>query len=406
MGVGADDTSKDRTVPDYAAPLPIPQLLTSGRFPRTGIPGTGRTAFRRGFASGTLDPLRLPIPVLTKALPVAQLPSQTPARIFEALNAFQRSAALKAAIDLDLFTHLGRRSATAEELSQACGGQLRAVRILCDYLTVHGFLQKTGTQYQSAPDAALFLDRNSPAFFGSVTAFLHSSPLTDAFRDITTTVRQGHTQLPGSGTVEPNFAGWVDFARSMVPMMRGPAGFLGPLAARLRPGAVRVLDLAAGHGLFGIAVAQHNPEASITALDWAPVLEVARENALAAGVGERHTLRPGDALQVDLGGPYELILVTNFLHHFSRETNVHLLQRLAAALAPGGLILTLEFIPNADRISPPMPAEFALTMLATTAEGDAYTFEEYAGMFEAAGLAQNEMLDVPASTQRLIISGR
>jgi methylase of polypeptide subunit release factors len=158
--------------------------------------------------------------------------------------------------------------------------------------------------------------------------------------------------------------------------------------------------------LFGIAVARENPAAHIVALDWEPVLEVARENAVAAGVADRQTLRPGDALQVDLGGPYQLVLVTNFLHHFSRETNVALLRRLAGVLDPDGLVLTLEFIPNADRISPPMPAEFALTMLGTTAEGDAYTFDEYTEMFEEAGFRQNEWVDVPASTQRLIISGR
>ena len=174
-------------------------------------------------------------------------PGPNPARILETLNAFQRSAALKAAIDLDLFTHVGRGETTAGALAAACGGDPRAVRILCDYLTVQGFLQKQGDNYGAAPDAALFLDRRSPAYFGSVTQFLHSPPLIDAFRDMAQTVRRGRTPLPGSGTVETNFAGWVDFARSMVPMMRSPAAFLGPFAARLRPGPVQVLDLAAGH---------------------------------------------------------------------------------------------------------------------------------------------------------------
>lgn len=333
-------------------------------------------------------------------------PELTPARIFEALNGFQRTAALRGAIELDLFTAIASGQDTVEAAARGCGGSSRAVRILCDYLTVNGFLRKSDGHYSLATDAAVFLDRRSPAYLGGITGFLHSEPLVEAFRDIAAVVRKGRTQLPGEGTVETNFAGWVDFARSMVPMMRAPAEFLGSVAARLNSHPVRVLDIAAGHGLFGISVAQSNRQAHITALDWEPVLAVARENAEAAGVASRHALLPGDALAMEYGGPYDQILVTNFLHHFNRATCVDVLGRIERALAPGGQVLTLEFIPNADRVSPSMPAEFAFTMLGTTAEGDAYTLEEYDSMFAEAGLASYEMLDVPRSSQRLIIGGR
>lgn len=330
----------------------------------------------------------------------------TPARIMETLNGYQRSAALRGAIELGVFTALASGHDTVEAAARACEASPRGMRILCDYLTISGFLQKHGERYTLAPDAALFLDERSPAYFGGVTRFMHSPPLLDAFRDLATVVRRGRTQLPGAGTVETNFAGWVDFARSMVPMMRTPAEFVGATARRLRSDAVHVLDLAAGHGLFGISVAQQNPHARITALDWEPVLAVARENAVAAGVADRHSLLPGDALALEYGGPYDLVLVTNFLHHFSPEVCVDVLQRIERALAPGGQVLTLEFVPDEGRVSPPMPAEFALTMLGTTVDGDAYTLEEYRGMFGSSGLAVQEMLDVPRSTQRLIVCRR
>ncbi len=336
----------------------------------------------------------------------ASAPELTPARIFDTLNGFQRSAALRGAIELGLFTAIASGDDTVEKLTIRCGGQPRAVRILCDFLTVSGFLRKERDRYSLATDVAVFLDSRSPAYLGGITGFLNSGPLRDAFRDIAAVVRTGRTQLPGEGTVETNFAGWVDFARSMVPMMRAPADFLAEVAHRLRPQAATVLDIAAGHGLFGITVARQLPQARITALDWAPVLKVAEENALAAGIARRHVLLPGDALSMDYGGPYDLILVTNFLHHFSREICVAFLKRVERALAPNGIVLTLEFVPNADRVSPPMPAEFAFTMLGTTAEGDAYTYEEYSSMFAEAGLACQEMHDVPRSAQRLIVSSR
>ena len=104
----------------------------------------------------------------------------SPERIFESLNAFQRSAALEAAIELDLFTAIaaegsgGAAAATPEALARACGGASpRGVRILCDYLLVAGFLTKDGSGYRLTPDVAAFLDRRSPAYMGSAVEFLN-----------------------------------------------------------------------------------------------------------------------------------------------------------------------------------------------------------------------------------------
>ena len=99
---------------------------------------------------------------------------------------------------------------------------------------------------------------------------------------------------------------------------------------------MRVLDIAAGHGLFGIEIAKQNPQAHVTGLDWAPVLRVALENARKAGVHDRYDMLPGSAFEVDFGGPYDAVLLTNFLHHFDQPTCVGLLQKVHAALRPGG----------------------------------------------------------------------
>ena len=66
--------------------------------------------------------------------------------------------------------------------------------------------------------------------------------------------------------------------------------------------------------------------------------------------------------------------------------------------------MTLEFVPNADRVTPPATAIFALTMLATTAAGDAYTFPEYERVFAAAGFARSEFRPLPPTTQQAVVS--
>jgi SAM-dependent methyltransferase len=140
-----------------------------------------------------------------------------------------------------------------------------------------------------------------------------------------------------------------------------------------------------GTRLYGIAVGQRNPRADIVGVDWENVLGVARENAEAMGVGDRYRTIPGNAFTVDYGMDYDLVLVPNFLHHFDRPTNVGLLRKIAGALKTGGQVALVEFVPNDDRVSPPMAARFALMMLANTPAGDAYTAAELDGMLRESG---------------------
>ncbi len=313
----------------------------------------------------------------------------SPARIFETLRQFQESAALKTAIDLGVFTAIAEGARSSAEIAQKCGASERGIRILCDTLAANEFLTKADERYSNSEDSALFLDRRSPAYMGGAAEFLCEPQLMiETFRTLTDCVRKGGTMLPGEGSVSPDNPVWVTFARAMGPL----AAHTGQLVAQKLPdsGAIRVLDIAAGHGMFGIAIAKRNPEAQIVALDWAPVLETAKANAQSAGVQARYETRPGSAFDVEFGDGYDVVLLTNFLHHFDVETNETLLRKVHAALRPGGRAVTLEYVPEEDRISPRMPARFALTMLFTTERGDAYTFSELESMFRNAGFASSE----------------
>jgi len=168
----------------------------------------------------------------------------------------------------------------------------------------------------------------------------------------------------------------------------------------------RVLDIAAGHGLFGIAVAQDNPLAEIVALDWPAVLEIARKNAREAGVEERYDVLPGDAFEVDFKGPYDAVLLTNFLHHFNESTCISLLRKIYASVKPGGRVVTVEMVPDDNRVSPSIPAAFSMMMLVTTPEGDAYTFKQLSDMFTAAGFGSSRIVPVPNSPESAVVTAR
>src|SRR5262245_43044391 len=289
-----------------------------------------------------------------------QAPS--PALFFDTVNAYERTEALRAAIELDLFTLVTSGKRTPEELAGACQASPRGVRILADYLTILGFLRKQADEYELTPDADVFLSRQSPAYLGGTLQFLLTPGLRECFQKLTDAVRRGGTAVSEEGTVSHDNPIWVAFARGMAPLMQLPARLLADLIGGDTRQPIRVLDVAAGHGLFGISIAERYPNARVTALDWPNVLAVASENARIAGVADRHALRTGSAFEVDWGGPYDVVLLTNFLHHFDLPTCETLAAKAFAALASGGRTITLDFIPEPDRITPPSSAGFALTM--------------------------------------------
>jgi len=186
---------------------------------------------------------------------------------------------------------------------------------------------------------------------------------------------------------------WVEFARAM----GVPGAFLAHLLAECldqeaqRP--TMVLDIAAGHGLYGIEYAKRNPGAQVFAVHWPAVLAIARGNADTAGVAARFHSIPGDALTVDFGTGYDLALITNFLPDLDSTTT--LLKRIHSALVENGRVGVFELMLNDDRISPPAAVALNLALLATTPRGEARTPSQLAKGLESAGFARIELRELP-----------
>jgi RimJ/RimL family protein N-acetyltransferase/ubiquinone/menaquinone biosynthesis C-methylase UbiE len=347
-----------------------------------------------------------PAPASNSSQPSGNAPP-SPGLFFQTVNAYQRTAAIRAGVELDLFTGIGEGKTTAKELAARSGVSERGVRILCDALIVMGFLLKPNGRYALTPDSAAFLDKRSPAYAGGIIGFLLTPTMIDSFARATDAVRKGGTALPGRGTVDDEDPVWVDFAKAMGPVMAMPAELLAKLVmggSATKP--LRVLDIAAGHGLFGIAFAKLNRSARVTALDWKSVVAVAGENAQKAGVADRFDTIAGSAFDVDMRGPYDVVLLPNFLHHFDPPTCESILRRVRSALADGGRAVILEFVPDEDRVGPAESVMFALTMLATTPSGDAYSFAEYERMCRNAGFSRSELHPLPPTMERVVIAYR
>lgn len=336
-----------------------------------------------------------------------QAPQPSPETIFNTIQAFNNAFVLKAAIEIDVFSAIAQGSHTAAEIARATNSAERGMRILCDALTVMGFLEKIGNRYSLIPDSAVFLVKTSPAYMGGAFNFLMGAGEWDAFLELTESFRNGGRKTEHHGGA-PEDKMWEDFAQGMVPFMMPAAqtiaGLLNPVLAS-KPSA-KVLDIAAGHGIFGIMVAKQCANAHIHAQDWANVLAIASENARKHGVADRHHLIPGNAFDVDFGNGYDAVLLTNFLHHFDVATCEKLLKKLAKSMNPGAELVILEFVPNDDRISPPPAAMFSVTMLTNTPAGDAYTFAELSSMCANSGFENARLLPLEASPENLVVAQR
>ena len=299
-----------------------------------------------------------------------------PLWLMEEFRACERALALRAAIELDLFTKVGAGQGTLASLAKATGASRRGLRFLCDYLTVQQHLAKKDGRYSLTLNSRLYLSKDSPAYFGSAIKFLASDAYVRAFCDLRSAVSRGRARKCKSE--------WRNFATYVAPFALHVADFAAESLKVASAGPMRVLDVAAGHGLYGLAIAARNPQTEIYALDAPDVLRVAKKNARANGAQKRFHTIPGDAFRTRFGEDYDLVLAANIVHHLDPESNVRLFEKCRDALKPNGRLVLLDFVVNEDRVSPSVEASLALHLFAI-GSWDVYTFKECRRMLRAAG---------------------
>lgn len=316
--------------------------------------------------------------------------------------AYHKTAVLKAAVELDIFTLIGADAVTSNELSEKAATSRRGMRILCDSLAVMGLLEKHGGTYKTATIWRRYLDTASAACVAQSIEFFAAPEIAHlVLDDPASFVRRGGSE--GLAQMAPEHPIWARFAKVMTPIARVTAKrAAAQLAAHPGP-LVRVLDVAAGHGLYGIEIARARPDAVVTFVDWPGVLALAWENAKAAYLNDRYRAVPGNAFEVDWGTDFDLAIVSNFLSHLDRDECVALLRKVRSSLSRQGRACAIEFVPHEDRVSPPLQAMFAFWMLATTPGGDAYTATDLDQIAKAAGFAGASVRPLRPTPQSLVM---
>ena len=305
------------------------------------------------------------------------IPVRTLDDLMEAAHGYQRSMALFAALKLGVFAALARGRADAATVARRVGADPRRLAVLLDALTAMGLLRKAGARYRNAGVASSFLT-DGPRSKASI--LLHHR---DCWRDwsrLEETVRAGREGRPLGGDEQENFIrGMEDNARERAAMVAA--------TFRLRPGE-RLLDLGGGPGTYAVAWARRYPDAVVTLFDTRETIRITRRILGEKGASRAVRLIGGDFLADAIGGPYDLIWISQILHAYPEKDCRALLQKARRALAPGGRVAVQEFLIGEGGASPPGPAFFSVHMVAVTEGGRAYSAREVAGMLRAAGFGK------------------
>lgn len=325
---------------------------------------------------------------------VSKLPP--PTRLSEDLMAGGRVFALVAAIELDLFSQVAAGKETAAQLATAVGADKSALTLLCDTLVAADYLRKKGERYTLQPIAAAYLVRGQRLFMGE-WAILTRNVLATTWLRLSQVIKEGKPPKPQDVDAAASF--YQMLVRAIFPINYAAAkAAVERIPKALRTRIRNILDIAAGSAVWSLPFAQELPQARVTALDFPPVLEVAREYAEAFGVADRYEYVPGNLRETEFGERrYDLVILGHILHGMGREWARTLIAKSAAALRTGGLMLIAEFVANDQRTGPEAATLFALNMLlnTNTPEGEVYTMGELRLWLEAAGMKSIKIIKAP-----------
>jgi len=321
-----------------------------------------------------------------------------PGELLELSGYFWKTCTLHAAVKLDVFTCLGEEQLASAEVSERLKTSFRGMERLLNALVAMELLTKAEDKYVNTSSAREFLSKDSPKYLGNI--IMHHHHLVESWSQLDQAVQSGRPIRKQSSFKDEEWResflmGMFNMAMNMAPM----------LIPRIDISSRRhLLDLGGGPGTYAIHFCRHNSRLKATVFDMPTTRPFAEKTIARFELSDRINFVGGNYLKDDIEGRFDAAWLSHILHGESPEGCKTIIQKVIAALEPGGIIIIHEFILNNSMDGPLFPALFSLNMLLGT-DGQAYSERQLMDMLADAGAKEIQRLAVQTPNDSGIITG-
>jgi hypothetical protein len=336
-------------------------------------------------------------------------PQPNPGQILQTAFAFWSSKVLLTAVEFGLFTQLGQRRATGDELGRELGLHPRGIRDFFDALVAMKFLEREGdgpsAKYFNTPDGALYLDRNSPRYVGGILVMLNAR-LFKFWHDLPDALRTGKPQ----NEIKHGQKGMFEELYEELPRLEQFMGAMTGLsrinfeafAAQFDFSKFKTLcDIGGATGLLCIEAAKKNPHLQCISFDLPAVEPIARKHIAAAGLSHRINTAAGDFFHDPLPKA-DLITMGMILHDWNLEKKMHLIRAAYDALPAGGALVAIEALIDDARRENVFGLLMSLNMLIEFGDAFDYSGAEFRQWCGEVGFKRFEVLHLAGASSAAI----
>lgn len=315
------------------------------------------------------------------------------AEIFQ-LGYYWETKILLTAVKLDVFSAIDGARKTARDIATRIRADESTLTLLLNALVALRLLSKEGERYANSSAALTHLVRHAPQYIGHLL-LLHDAEW-DNWGKLEQTIRTGQRTVDRHVfETDPELGSNVLAVLHRIGQQSGPA-----FAKRLHlDGPFRMLDLGGGAGTNAIAFCQVYPELTATIFDLPATLKLTEKTVKEAGLESRITLLAGNFNTDPLGGPYDVVLMSDILHYQTYEINSALVGKVFAHLGPRGRLIIKDRFLDERGTGPAWTTAFAVHILVNTQQGGCYKTADAIEWMTKAGFASVTELEQTAVVQ-------